>query len=107
MPAIMSTRAIKRKVRSVSNIKKITRAMQMVSAAKLRRPVCFMAGIYLGGNRYHIVFEPIADFSGIEADGEARAVHDALQRYVAAVERHCPKYPYNWFNFFDFWGTRP
>ena len=37
MPAILSTRAIKRKVRSVSNIKKITRAMQMVSAAKLKK----------------------------------------------------------------------
>jgi len=37
MPAIRSTRAIKRKVRSVSNIKKITRAMQMVSAAKLKK----------------------------------------------------------------------
>jgi F-type H+-transporting ATPase subunit gamma len=37
MPAILSVRAIKRKVRSVSNIKKITRAMQMVSAAKLKK----------------------------------------------------------------------
>src|SRR5439155_17564482 len=37
MGAILSVRAIKRKVRSVSNIKKITRAMQMVSAAKLKK----------------------------------------------------------------------
>jgi len=37
MPAALSARAIKRKVRSVSNIKKITRAMQMVSAAKLKK----------------------------------------------------------------------
>ena len=37
MAAILSVRAIKRKVRSVSNIKKITRAMQMVSAAKLKK----------------------------------------------------------------------
>ena len=37
MPAILSTRAIKRKVRSVSNIKKITRAMQMVAASKLKK----------------------------------------------------------------------
>ena len=37
MPAAISARAIKRKVRSVSNIKKITRAMQMVSAAKLKK----------------------------------------------------------------------
>ena len=37
MPALLSVRAIKRKVRSVGNIKKITRAMQMVSAAKLKK----------------------------------------------------------------------
>ena len=37
MGAILSVRAIKRKVRSVTNIKKITRAMQMVSAAKLKK----------------------------------------------------------------------
>jgi F-type H+-transporting ATPase subunit gamma len=37
MAAILSVRAIKRKVRSVSNIKKITRAMQMVAASKLKK----------------------------------------------------------------------
>ncbi|HLY74315.1 MAG TPA: ATP synthase F1 subunit gamma [Planctomycetota bacterium] len=37
MPAAMSARAVKRKIRSVGNIKKITRAMQMVSAAKLKK----------------------------------------------------------------------
>ncbi|MCK4909795.1 MAG: ATP synthase F1 subunit gamma [Planctomycetes bacterium] len=33
----MNTRAIKRKIRSVNNIKKITRAMEMVSASKLKK----------------------------------------------------------------------
>ena len=75
-------------------------------AAKLRRPVCFMAGFYLGANRYHVVFEQVADFSAIDSDGEAVAVREALQRYVAVVERHCRKYPYNWFNFLDFWGAQ-
>jgi len=34
---MLSTRKIKRKIRSVNNIKKITRAMEMVSAAKLKK----------------------------------------------------------------------
>jgi predicted LPLAT superfamily acyltransferase len=75
-------------------------------AAKLRRPICFMAGFYLGGNRYHVVFEKIADFSATQSDGEAAAVREALHHYVAVVERYCRKYPYNWFNFLDFWGRR-
>lgn len=37
MPAVQSVRVIRRKIRSVNNIKKITRAMQMVSAAKLKK----------------------------------------------------------------------
>ncbi len=37
MPAIQSARAIRRKIRAVGNIKKITRAMQMVSASKLKK----------------------------------------------------------------------
>jgi len=37
MPAVQSARALKRKIRSVGNIQKITRAMQMVSAAKLKK----------------------------------------------------------------------
>ncbi|MBI2932702.1 MAG: ATP synthase F1 subunit gamma, partial [Planctomycetes bacterium] len=37
MPAVQSARSLRRKIRAVGNIKKITRAMQMVSAAKLKK----------------------------------------------------------------------
>jgi len=37
MAAVQSARAVKRKIRAVGNIKKITRAMQMVAAAKLKK----------------------------------------------------------------------
>ncbi len=37
MPAVQSARSVKRKIRAVGNIKKITRAMQMVAAAKLKK----------------------------------------------------------------------
>jgi predicted LPLAT superfamily acyltransferase len=77
------------------------------AAAMLRRPVYFMAGIYLGGNRYHIVFEQIADFSALESDVVADAISAAVRQYVSIVERHCRLYPYNWFNFLDFWQTQP
>lgn len=74
-------------------------------AALLRRPVIFMAGIYLGGNRYRIVFEPLADFSDIPAGQRSALVNAAVERYAAIIERHCRQTPYNWFNFFDFWQT--
>ena len=72
-------------------------------AALLRRPVVFMAGLYRGGNRYHIVFEPLADFSATAAADRDRAVKAAIARYAEILEKYCRSDPYNWFNFFDFW----
>lgn len=40
-----STRDIKRRIKSIGNTKKITRAMEMVSAAKMRRSVASVVGI--------------------------------------------------------------
>jgi predicted LPLAT superfamily acyltransferase len=72
-------------------------------AAMLKRPVFLMAGLYLGGNRYHLHFEPLADFSQIERGGRDAAVRAAMQAYADALARLCRQAPYNWFNFFDFW----
>jgi hypothetical protein len=73
-------------------------------AAMLGYPVFFMAGLYRGGNRYDVHFEALAE--GRPADAAARdgAARQILEKYVAALERHCRSAPMNWFNFFDFWG---
>jgi predicted LPLAT superfamily acyltransferase len=76
----------------------------MRAAAALRRPVIFMTGLYRGGNRYHVVFRQIADFSQPAAPGSREAaVRAAILRYVAVLEEYCRSDPYNWFNFYDFW----
>jgi predicted LPLAT superfamily acyltransferase len=75
----------------------------MRAAAMLRRPVYFMTGLYLGGNRYRIVFEQIADFSALAPGARTISVSAAVHQYAAILERHCRAYPYNWFNFLDFW----
>jgi predicted LPLAT superfamily acyltransferase len=74
-------------------------------AALLRRPVMFMTGLYLGGNRYAVHFEPLADFSTVARGGQDAAVQAAVSRYAALLDQYCRKAPYNWFNFFDFWPT--
>lgn len=73
-------------------------------AAMLRRQVVFMSGLYLGGKRYAIHFELVADFSGIERGGRNAAIDAAIGRYAELVDQHCRAAPYNWFNFFDFWA---
>ena len=72
-------------------------------AALLRRPVLFMAGIYLGGNRYEIHFQPLADFTDTPRGERAAALDAALERYVGQLQARCLAAPYNWFNFYDFW----
>jgi len=76
-------------------------------AAMLGRPVLFMTGLYLGGNRYAIHFEPLADFSGLARDERSAAVDAAIDRYAALLDQYCKSAPYNWFNFFDFWPAPP
>jgi predicted LPLAT superfamily acyltransferase len=75
----------------------------MRAAAILRCPVFFMAGLYRGKNDYHVVFEPVADFSSTSAAVRNVAVHSAIERYAAVLDHYCRSDPYNWFNFYDFW----
>lgn len=71
-------------------------------AAILRRPVLLMLGLYLGKNKYRLVFEEIYDFSTLQED-QAQAITIARKRYVDMLAKYCQDYPYNWFNFYDFW----
>src|SRR6185312_13127386 len=50
----------------------------MRAAALLGRPVILMLGLYLGGNRYRVVFEEVADFSGMEGREREAAVREGM-----------------------------
>jgi predicted LPLAT superfamily acyltransferase len=69
-------------------------------AAMLKRPVVLIVGLYLGGNRYEIHFEHLADFS----QPGAPSMDETIDRYVSRLEHYCRTAPCNWFNFYDFWG---
>jgi predicted LPLAT superfamily acyltransferase len=79
----------------------------MRMAAALRQRVIFMTGLYRGGNRYELHFEPLADFTRLEglsrAERDAR-VAQAVQAFATRLDHHARSAPHNWFNFFDFWG---
>jgi predicted LPLAT superfamily acyltransferase len=73
-------------------------------AALLRRRVIFMAGVYLGGKRYEVRFEPLADFTGVaDAAGREARIAQGTRDYAARLEAVCREHPFNWFNFHDFW----
>ena len=79
-------------------------------------PVVSVFGLFCGGNRYEIVFESLAgrvkDASAgsgttppSAADADAVSLDDCLAAYVASLERHARRCPYNWFNFYDYWSA--
>ena len=73
-------------------------------AALLKRPVVLMLGLYLGGDRYRLVFENLYDFTAV-TDNRQAAIDEALHLYVKRIEYYSRTYPFNWFNFFDVWES--
>ena len=78
-------------------------------AMLLKRRVIFMVGLFLGGRRYDVRFETLADFRQPPADPAAREqlIRQALHAYVARMESLCREAPFNWFNFYDYWREEP
>ena len=54
-------------------------------------PMLMMFGLYHGGRRYEIAFESMAERT--------------LPCYVDHLERKARQFPYNWFNFYDYWSA--
>ncbi|HEY4291788.1 acyltransferase [Luteibacter sp.] len=72
-------------------------------ASALKIPVVLCMGIYLGGNRYRLIFEAFSDGIDIPRAERAAALESLVARYAARVEHYARLYPFNWFNFYDFW----
>lgn len=75
-------------------------------AATLDAPVFVVFGLYEGGRRYRLVFERLAK---PPATGSTRAEKRAVLNqwvadYAQRLEYYARQYPYNWFNFYDFWN---
>jgi predicted LPLAT superfamily acyltransferase len=76
----------------------------LLLAHGLRVPVLLFFGLYLGGNRYRIEFEPFCDEYPAGRAGRDDWVRAQAARYAARLEHFCRVAPYNWFNFYDFWA---
>ncbi len=74
-------------------------------AAMLRCPVFLMVGLYRGGNRYDLYFEPLIDGARVDRKERDRVIQSWQRHYVERLEHYCRIAPYNWFNFYDFWKS--
>lgn len=66
-------------------------------------PVIFFCGVYCGKNKYEIHIEKLAEAKQLPRGDRDSYVKETTQKYVDRIEYYLKKYPYNWFNFYDFW----
>lgn len=76
----------------------------LLLAQRLRVPVMLFVALYRGGKRYSVLFEPFCDETFPERATRAAWVQRSAQRFADRLEQLCRLAPYNWFNFYDFWG---
>lgn len=72
-------------------------------AAVLGAPVMLAFGLYRGGNRYDLRFEPFDDGEAVPRPRRAAHVAALIERYAARLEDLARRFPYDWFNFYDYW----
>ena len=73
-------------------------------ASILKVPVIMFFGIYRGGNRYSIYIEKLTDSVSAPRNERNKVVQQYMQKYTDSIETMIKRYPYNWFNFYDYWS---
>jgi len=78
-----------------------------VLAGLAAAPVMLCFGLHCGGRRYELHFEPFADPLTMAREQRDRELQQWVQKFATRLEHYCRQRPFNWFNFYDFWGQRP
>jgi predicted LPLAT superfamily acyltransferase len=76
-----------------------------IVAAVAAAPTFLFYGIRAGRRHYRLHLEPFADRIVLSREDRLDELRHWIEQYAARLEAYCRKYPYNWFNFFDFWGA--
>jgi hypothetical protein len=74
-----------------------------ILAAVAAAPVFLFFGIRVGRRHYRLHLEPFADSIVLSREDRTDELRHWVARYAGQLEAFCRRYPYNWFNFFDFW----
>lgn len=66
----------------------------------MQKPVLLVFVIKTKWNRYHVEVLPLHADTSLPRN---RRIQDMAQQYANAVEQKARQYPYQWFNYYDFW----
>jgi predicted LPLAT superfamily acyltransferase len=78
----------------------------LILAGALGTPVVLFFGIRTGNRRYQVHFEYFADRVILDRARRAEDLASWVRCYAARLELYARQYPFNWFNFYDFWEQR-
>lgn len=75
-----------------------------VLAAMLGAPVVLFHAVRVGRGRYRVEFRMFAEQVELRRASRVADLEVVVGRYAAALEGVCRAHPFQWFNFFPFWG---
>jgi len=67
-------------------------------------PVFLMLALRIRTGRYTVHTEKLADRVRLPQNAREKGASELLTTYAARLENYCLEAPYQWFNFFDYWG---
>jgi predicted LPLAT superfamily acyltransferase len=75
----------------------------LIVAYLLKAPVFLCFALHRGGKQYDIHFHLLRDKIDLPRKDRDTHLQQLTQEYVNILEQHALNYPYNWYNFYDFW----
>jgi len=69
-------------------------------------PVYSFFGMLSGKYHYDSYVEKVAEHIDLPRQERQKALNGYAENYARRLEYYCRKYPYNWFNFYDYWKTQ-
>lgn len=73
-------------------------------AGLLGCPLVSIVALRAGPGRYRVHLDLLAERVHLPREDRTAAVAELLTSYARRLEHHCLASPYQWFNFFDYWG---
>ena len=71
----------------------------------LQAPTCVIFALKTGRNRYEIFAEPRGEAGRrVHRRERSKVLAERIHAYASRLEHYCLRYPYQWFNFYDFWA---
>ena len=70
----------------------------------LKAPVIICFALHRCSNEYDVYFHLLAEEVDLKRENREQQLQKLMQQYADILEQHAINYPYNWYNFFDFWG---